>query len=52
MGCTRFTTTAGFLSQIYWNAGNASNFDPSNDRFTNGSSFGFVGVALRAGWSF
>ena len=52
VGCCRFFTQTGFNAQIWWNAGNASNYDPLEGRFFDGSPFGFVGVALRAGLTF
>jgi hypothetical protein len=40
---------AGFIGQVWWGGGNASNVDPLGSSFASNSNFGFVGMALRAG---
>jgi hypothetical protein len=48
----RFFLQSGFVGQIWWGGGNASNVDPLAGTTANGTNFGFVGVALRAGLTF
>jgi hypothetical protein len=40
---------AGFVGQVWWGGGNASNLDPLGFSFASNNNFGFVGMALRAG---
>jgi hypothetical protein len=40
---------AGFVGQIWWGGGNASNLDALGTSSAAHSDFGFVGLALRAG---
>jgi hypothetical protein len=49
--CRLFFQT-GFVGQVWWGAGSASNFDAVNNAASANSNFGFVGLALRAGLTF
>lgn len=40
---------AGFVGQIWWGAGSASNLDPLTFSSAADNNFGFLGIALRAG---
>jgi hypothetical protein len=48
----RMFIQSGFVGQIYWGAGNASNVDPFALTSANNTNLGMLGVALRAGLSF
>jgi hypothetical protein len=39
----------GFVGQIWWGGGNASNLEAVSFSSTSNSNFGFIGLALRAG---
>ena len=45
----RFFLQSGFVGQVWWGGGSASNFDTINNATSANSNFGFVGLALRAG---
>ena len=49
MGRAKFFVQAGFVGQIWWGAGNASNVDPIGSGSASNSNFGFLCLALRAG---
>jgi hypothetical protein len=51
-GPARLLVQAGFVGQIWWNGGNASNVDPLAASTASGTNFGFVGLALRAGLAY
>jgi hypothetical protein len=40
---------AGFVGQVWWGGGNASNLDPLGPASATNHNFGFLGLALRAG---
>jgi hypothetical protein len=42
----------GFVGQVWWGGGSASNFDALNSATSANSNFGFVGLAVRAGLAF
>jgi hypothetical protein len=44
MGRAKLFVQAGFVGQVWWGGGNASNLDSSSN-----SNFGLIGLALRAG---
>lgn len=48
----RFFVQTGFVGQVWWGAGSASNFDALNGAASSYSNFGFVGLAFRAGLAF
>jgi hypothetical protein len=48
MGRAKLFMQAGFVGQVWWAAGNASNLDPLGASASH-NNFGFVGMALRAG---
>lgn len=49
IGHLRLFVQGGFIGQIWWNAGNSSNFDPLNDSSASSTNFGLLGFALRGG---
>jgi hypothetical protein len=48
-GRAKVFVQAGFVGQIWWGGGNASNLDALGTSSAAHSDFGFVGLALRAG---
>lgn len=49
MGRAKLFIQAGFVGQIWWGGGNASNVDPIGPGSASNSNFGFIGLAVRAG---
>jgi hypothetical protein len=49
MGRAKLFVQAGFIGQIWWGGGNASNLDAVGPTSASNSNFGFIGVAVRAG---
>ena len=49
MGRAKLFLQAGFVGQIWFNGGNASNLDGATFSSASNSNFGFVGLALRGG---
>lgn len=49
IGHCRLFVQGGFVGQIWWNAGNASNFDPLNNSSAASTNFGLLGFTLRGG---
>jgi hypothetical protein len=48
----RLFLQTGFVGQVYWGAGSASNFDALNSSATSNNNLGMVGLAVRAGLAF
>lgn len=48
-GRTRLFVQGGFVGQVWWNGGNASNLDAVGFTSASNSDFGFIGLVVRAG---
>jgi hypothetical protein len=49
VGRARAFVQTGFVGQVWWGGGNASNIDPNGFTSASSQNFGFVGLSLRAG---
>jgi hypothetical protein len=49
VGRARLFLQAGYIGQVWWGGGNASNLDAVGPVSATSSNFGFIGLALRAG---
>src|SRR5262249_50658941 len=49
VGRAKAFVQTGFVGQVWWGGGNASNIDPNGFTSAASQNFGFVGLALRAG---
>jgi Legionella pneumophila major outer membrane protein precursor len=49
VGRAKLFLQAGFVGQVWWGGGNASNLDPLGPSSASNSNFGFLGLALRGG---
>lgn len=49
VGRARLCLQTGFVGQVWWGGGNASNLDAIGPSSASSTNFGFLGIALRAG---
>lgn len=49
MGRAKLFLQGGFVGQVWWNAGSASNVDPIGPTSASSHNLGLLGIALRAG---